>query len=99
MIKSFRHKGIEVFFKTGNAAGIQVAHKSKLSRQFHQLNQASHAQDMNLAGWKLHKLTGKNPKNQTIEGHYAVSVNGNWRLTFYFEGENAVLVGVVTTSV
>ncbi|HQV80058.1 MAG: type II toxin-antitoxin system RelE/ParE family toxin [Agitococcus sp.] len=92
MIKGFRHKGLEVFFTTGSMAGIQAAHKSKLARQLNQLNQASQVQDMNIAGWKLHKLTGKNHKNQLVDGHYAVSVNGNWRLTFYFEAENAVLV-------
>jgi toxin HigB-1 len=92
MIKSFRHKGIELFFTTRSTSGIQAAHKAKLERQLHQLDVAIQWQDMNLAGWKLHKLTGKNPKGQSIEGHYAVSVNGNWRLTFYFEGDNAVLV-------
>ena len=41
---------------------------------------------MNIAGWKWHPLTGE------LEGHWAISVNGNWRLTFRFEGEDAVLV-------
>jgi proteic killer suppression protein len=27
-----------------------------------------------------------------LAGHHAVTVNGNWRLTFRFEGEDAVLV-------
>jgi toxin HigB-1 len=34
----------------------------------------------------LHPLTAE------LEGHYAVSVNGNWRMTFTFEGEDAILV-------
>jgi proteic killer suppression protein len=41
---------------------------------------------MNAPGWKLHPLTGD------LAGHYSVTVNGNWRLTFTFEGENAELV-------
>jgi len=41
---------------------------------------------MNVPGWGLHPLTAE------LAGHYAVSVNGNWRLTFTFEGEDAVLV-------
>lgn len=41
---------------------------------------------MNVPGWGLHPLTGK------LAGHYAVTVNGNWRLIFAFEGENATLV-------
>jgi proteic killer suppression protein len=41
---------------------------------------------MNVAGWDWHPLKGD------MDGLCAVSVNGNWRLTFGFEGEDAVLV-------
>jgi len=92
MIKSFRHKGVETFAKTGSTAGIQAAHARKLKLQLTSLDTATNPQHMNIVGWNLHKLTGKNPKGQSIDGHYAVSLNGNWRLTFYFEGENVVLV-------
>ena len=34
---------------------------------------------MNLPGFGLHKMRGQ------LEGHYAVSVSGNWRVTFRFE--------------
>ena len=48
---------------------------------------------MNLPGWDWHRLVGR------FDGRWAVSVNGNWqlatgnwRLTFTFEGTDAVLV-------
>lgn len=41
---------------------------------------------MDAPGWNLHHLHGD------LGGHWAVKVNGNWRLTFAFEGEDAVLV-------
>jgi proteic killer suppression protein len=41
---------------------------------------------MGFPGWNLHPLKGD------LKGHWAVSVDGNWRLTFMFEGEDAVLV-------
>lgn len=41
---------------------------------------------MNAPGWRLHRLTGN------FAGHWAISVNGNWRLTFRFDGVDAVLV-------
>jgi proteic killer suppression protein len=41
---------------------------------------------MNLPGWRLHPLKGD------YKGHYSVTVNGNWRLTFTFENTDAVLV-------
>jgi proteic killer suppression protein len=41
---------------------------------------------MDVPGWKLHPLKGDQQE------HWAVWVSGNWRLTFTFEGEDAVLV-------
>ena len=32
------------------------------------------------------------PLKCDLEGHWAVRVSGNWRLTFAFEGEDAILV-------
>jgi proteic killer suppression protein len=86
VIKSFRHKGLQAFFERGTKAGIQAAHAPKLARQLARLDQAQAAQDMNLPGWKLHALQG------TLQNHWSVSVNGNWRMTFTFEGQDAVLV-------
>ncbi len=78
MIISFKHKGLEKFFKTGSTAGIQAKHKSKLSLQLAALDAAETVAAMNVPGWQLHPLKGD------LEDHWAVSVNGNWRLTFRF---------------
>ncbi len=86
MIKSFRHKGIAAFFATGSKAGIQPKHAGKLMDQLTALNIAVKPEQLNIPGWQWHALTGK------FKGHWAVSVNGNWRLTFAFEGEDAILV-------
>lgn len=86
MIKSFRHKGIEKFFLTGKVVGIQPAHAPRLRRQLSALNEASAPQAMNIPGWKLHRLKGE------LKDHWSVWVSGNWRLTFAFEGQDAVLV-------
>jgi len=86
MIKSFRHSGIEKFFVTGSKAGIQPSHAGKLSVQLFQLNRSKAPADMNAPGWELHPLRG------ALKHHWAVKVNGNWRLTFAFEAENVVLV-------
>ena len=86
VIKSFRHKGLEQFFKTGSKKGIQPKHAEKLSLQLAVLNEAERPEAMNLPGWRLHSLAGE------LEGHWAVKVSGNWRLTFLFEERDAVLV-------
>ena len=86
VIRSFRHKGIEAFFLRGTTRGIPAAHQDRLRRQLLALNQASAPHDMNAPGWKLHPLKGK------LANHWAVSVSGNWRLTFKFEDGDAILV-------
>jgi proteic killer suppression protein len=86
VIKSFRHKGVERFFLKGTKSGIQAAHAGRLARQLQRLDIAQRPQDMNVPGWKLHPLKGDQ------KGYWSVWVSGNWRLTFMFEGEDAVLV-------
>lgn len=86
MIKSFEHKGLQAFFETGTKAGIQPHHAPKLARQLARLHAANAPEDMNLPGWRLHLLQGE------LAGHFSVTVNGNWRLTFRFDGGDAVLV-------
>jgi proteic killer suppression protein len=86
VIKSFRHAGIEQLFRTGSKAGIQPAHAARLVNRLQLLDYAKSAADINMPGWVLHKLTGD------LKGHWAVKVSGNWRLTFAFEGEDAILV-------
>jgi proteic killer suppression protein len=86
MIKSFRHSGVERFFRSGSTAGIQAKHAGKLRLQLFVLDNAKRPSDMNAPGWFLHPLKGP------MKGHWAVRVSGNWRLTFAFEGEDAILV-------
>ncbi len=86
MIRSFRHKGVERFFRSGSRAGIQAMHAPRLARQLSAFDSASHPEDMNRPGWDWHPLKGN------LSGHWSVRVNGNWRLTFTFENGDAVLV-------
>lgn len=86
VIKSFSHKGLKAFFETGSKAGIQPHHAARLSRQLVRLDVAKAPSDMNVPGWRFHPLAG------ALAGQYSVTVSGNWRMTFMFEGEDALLV-------
>lgn len=86
MIISFKHKGLERFYRTGSTSGIQSAHSAKLARLLARLDSAKSPNDMNLPGWNLHPLNGK------LEGHWSVKVNGNWRMTFKIENGHAEIV-------
>ena len=86
MIKQFSHKGLADFFETGSKAGIQPDHAKKLSQRLNALENARTPEDMKFPGWDLHSLKGD------LDGHWSVKVNGNWRITFTFDGSDAILV-------
>ena len=86
MIKSFRHKGLQRFFEKGSKSGIQPQHERRLRLMLSRLDDAMEAADMDAPGWKLHALKGE------LKGQWAVWVDGNWRMTFAFEGNDAILV-------
>lgn len=89
MIRNFRHKGLERFFRTGSKAGIQPQHAERLRLQLTTLEHAVRPEDMKAPGWQFHQLT------KNLAGFYAVSVSGNWRLIFRFEMTDAVDVNYV----
>ena len=86
MIKSFRHKGLRRFYETGSTAGIQPAHKNRLRLQLIALETAASIDDMDIPGFRLHPLKGDR------KGRWAISVSGNWRLTFEFRDSNAYIL-------
>jgi proteic killer suppression protein len=86
VIRSFRHRGLERFFREGSKAGIQPKHAKRLRLQLGRLDAATGPQDMDLPGWRLHPLKAE------LAGHWAVWVDENWRLTFRFVGTDAEIV-------
>jgi len=86
MLKSYRHKGVKQFAETGSKAGIQPDHANRLRRLLSALDAATSPANMNAPGYGLHPLKGE------LAGHWAVRASGNWRLTFRFEGEDAILI-------
>ena len=84
MIRSFKHKGLEKYFTKGAATGIQSAHRKRLRLILGRLSASATAQDMDLPGLYLHQLRGKH------RGRWSVRVSGNWRITFKFDGPDAI---------
>lgn len=86
MILSFRHKGLESFYRSGTTQGVQAAHVKKLRNILGLLEVAAGSDDMNVPSFKLHPLKGN------LKGCWSVWVNGNWRVTFRFVGTDVELV-------
>jgi len=87
VIRGFRHRGLRRFFETGSKSGVQAQHVDRLRLVLAQLNAATAPRDMDLPGLNLHPLKGER------KGTWAVSVSGNWRVTFRFVGKEADAVG------
>lgn len=83
MIKSWKHKGLKLFFETGSKSGITANHEKRLKIILQRLSAAIKPEDMNTPGMQFHKLIGK------LSGYYSVSVNGNWRVIFKFNNQHA----------
>ena len=86
MIRSFKHKGLARFFDTGSRSGIQAQHAERLRLILGRLHAAAAPEDMSLPGLRVHPLKGAR------KGTWAVSVSGNWRITFKFVGADAEVV-------
>lgn len=84
MIRGFKHKGLEKFFLRGAKSGVQSDHEKRLRLILGRLQVSVTPRDMDLPGLYLHKLTGKR------KGGWSVRVSGNWRVTFRFDGKDAV---------
>lgn len=50
------------------------------------LDTANAVEDMDIPGFRLHPLTGN------YKGRWAISVDGNWRLTFEFRDGDAYIL-------
>ncbi|MGB1800261.1 MAG: type II toxin-antitoxin system RelE/ParE family toxin [Gammaproteobacteria bacterium] len=85
MIRNFRTKGLKELFQTGESPKIGDDYKRKIIRILDFLNVVTKPEDMDIPGFNFHGLKGK-PKR------YSVHVNGNYCITFAWEGEDAIHV-------
>jgi proteic killer suppression protein len=84
MILTFKHRGLERFFNKGDHRGIMAKTEVRTERILDRLDAVVRPEDMNIPGFKFHPLTGNR------KGTYAVTVTGNWRITFRFDGKGAI---------
>jgi toxin HigB-1 len=84
MILSFKSKALKSFWQTGDARKIRPDWVPKIDYFLDVLEQARNPEAMDIQGFGLHALKGDR------KGTWSVWINRNWRLTFRFEGEDAV---------
>jgi toxin HigB-1 len=88
MIVRFRHKGLERLFMSGDTSGVNAQHVQAAANPTGS-EQRHNPAGMNLPGLRLHPLRGER------RGQGAVSVSGNWRVVFEFDGPDTTDVDLV----
>ena len=83
MIKSFRHKGLKRFWETGSTKWIPARHAKRIRLILDAIDAATTLDDLRKPGFDLHELKGDR------KGTWAITVSGNWRITFTFDSGNA----------
>jgi proteic killer suppression protein len=83
VIRMIKHRGLKRLYDGKSPKGVDPNHVARLQRVLTTLDVATVPSDMNIPGWGLHPLKGDR------KGYWAVSITGNWRLTWRFDGENA----------
>ena len=89
MIRSFRHKGLKLLFDKGDRRKVQSDYADKIERILARLEESPEVGNMDLPGFRLHPLKGD------LSGFWSVTVSGNWRVVFRFEGGHASDVDLV----
>jgi toxin HigB-1 len=85
VIQSFRHKGLHRFCESDIAA-VQPIHAKRLRMLLVALDTAQAIDDMDVPGFDLRALRGKD------KGRWSVGVSGNWRVTFEFRDGHAYVI-------
>lgn len=86
MIMSFRHKGLRDLFLHGRTSGVLATQVKRLRHRLAVIDAASHINDIDMPGYRLHPLGGDR------DGVWAISVSGNWRITFEFVNGDAYIL-------
>jgi len=82
VIKSFRHKELQVLFESGTSRKIGDRYILRALRRLDVLNQACDLSELRIPGFDFHKLLGKPTR-------YSIHVNGNYCITFEWIRGNA----------
>lgn len=89
MIKTFADKRTQELYSQGRSKKLPSDVAARASRKLEYVNLAEQLDDLKVPpGNRLHSLSGDR------QGQYAISINAQWRICFYFEDGDAYDVEV-----
>ena len=86
MIRSFRSKALKRFAETGDASRLSVQKPDRIRRILLRLDLAVMPRELDAPGLRFHALRGES------KGRFAVWASENFRITFGWDGEDAIEV-------
>ena len=89
MIRGFRHRGLRRLYENDDRRGVNAELVEKTARVLARLDVATRPEQLNLPGFRLHRLEGD------LAGYWSVTVRGDWRIIFHFEVGNTTVVDLV----
>ena len=84
MICSFPSKALRRLAENGDPAKLSVPNVRRVETILARLDAALLPEDLNLPGYRFHGLKGRD------KGWFAVDASGNWRVTFGWDGNDAI---------
>lgn len=79
----------ETTYESGDRSGVRQDMIAKVERVLHRLDTVSLPEDMDLPGFRLHRLKG------SLAAFWSVTINGNWRIIFRMKDGQARDVDLV----
>ena len=89
MIRNFRHRGLKRMYERGDASRVGASLSDRVAVALADLDEANKPSDLDLPGYRLHPLRGDR------KGYWSISISGNWRMVFRFEGGDAFDVDLI----
>jgi proteic killer suppression protein len=82
VIRSFRSRTLRAYFETANPSGLSVQNAARVGRMLRAIDTATRPEQLNLPGYHFRSLHSAR--------RWSIRVTGNWRLTFGWDGIDAI---------
>ena len=79
MIQTVRHRGLKRAYEGGDFSRVEPEQAKRIAIALADLDSARTVSDLNLPGYRLHRLRGK------LKGLWSITISANWRIVFRFE--------------
>jgi proteic killer suppression protein len=88
VIRTFRHRGLKRLFH-GDASKVRADQVRRIADVLGHLDAAEHPSDLDLPGYRLHRLKGD------MKGMWSITISGAWRIVFRFVDGDAFDIDLV----